>query len=50
MLEKHKNVHYKNVGPKNIAKFCKILTKMTRNAEEKNVVIFLKNVETFSIS
>jgi hypothetical protein len=32
----------KIVGPKNIATFCKMLTKMTRNVEEKNVAAFLK--------
>jgi hypothetical protein len=40
----------KNVGPKNVPKICKLLTRMTRNVEEKkNVVTFFKNVETFLI-
>jgi hypothetical protein len=43
MLEEN-NVEYKNVG-----RFCKMLTKITINAEEKIVVTFFKNVETFLI-
>jgi hypothetical protein len=36
-----KNIKYKNIGPKNVAVFCKMLTKIFRNVEEKNVEIFL---------
>jgi hypothetical protein len=52
---RRKNVDYKNVGPKNVATCCKILTKILEILKKnvviflKNVVIFLKNVGTFLI-
>jgi hypothetical protein len=41
-LGRSKKIDYKNVGAKNVAIFCKMLTKITRNVEGKNVVAFLK--------
>jgi transcriptional/translational regulatory protein YebC/TACO1 len=38
-----KNIDYKNVGPKNVAIFCKMLTKNNNNVAEKMLKHFKFN-------